>query len=95
MEYENARQELNSLTAKQDSINSLIQQADRYFELSNKPSLTLSEKLKLNICRQAIHGSNIKIRSDLEDIKAVAQETDQKIASLKNSFENCKQLYDV
>ena len=94
-EYENARQELNALTAKQESMNSLIQQADRYFELSDKPSLTLSEKLKLNICRQAIHGSNIKSRSDLERIKAVARETDKKIATLKNSFENCKQLYEV
>lgn len=53
-EYETARKELNQLTAKQDSMDSLIEQTERYFELEDKPQLTLSEKLKLNICKQAI-----------------------------------------
>ena len=94
-EYEKARKELNQLTAKQDSMDSLIEQAERYFELADKPQLTLSEKLKLNICRQAINGSNIQSRADLERIKSVKQETDIKIAVLKTNFENCKQLYEM
>ena len=87
-EYETARKELNQLTAKQDNMDSLIEQAD-------KPKLTLSEKLKLNICRQTINGSTIQSRADLERIKSVKQETDKKIEALKYSFENCKQLYEV
>ena len=94
-EYENARQELNALTAKQDSINSLIEQADLYFELANKSRLTLSEKLKLNICKQVINGSNIQSCAELEQLKSVKQEMNKKIAVLKKSFENCKQLYEV
>ena len=94
-EYETARKELNQLTAKQDSMDSLIEQAERYFELADKPQLTLSEKLKLNICKQSINGSNIQSRTDLEQLKSVKQETDKKIAALKYSFENCKQLYEV
>ena len=94
-EYEKARKELNQLTVKQDSMDSLIEQAERYFELAYKPQLTLSEKLKLNICRQAINGSNIQSRTDLERIKSIKQETDKKIAALKTNFENCKQLYEV
>lgn len=94
-EYETARKELNQLTAKQDSMDSLIEQAERYFELADKPQLTLSEKLKLNICKQSINGSNIQSRTDLEQLKSVKQETDKKIAALKYSFENCKQLYEM
>lgn len=94
-EYETARKDLNQLTAKQDSMNSLIEQAERYFELADKHQLTLSEKLKLNICKQAVNGSNIQSRADLERIKSIKQETDKKIAALKNTFENCKQLYEV
>lgn len=94
-EYEKARKELNQLTAKKDSVDSLIEQAERYFELAYKPQLTLSEKLKLNICKQSINGSNIQSRTDLEQLKSVKQETDKKIAALKYSFENCKQLYEV
>ena len=94
-EYETARKELNQLTAKQDNMDSLIEQAEHYFELADKPKLTLSEKLKLNICRQTINGSTIQSRADLERIKSVKQETDKKIEALKYSFENCKQLYEV
>lgn len=94
-EYEKARKKLNQLTAKQDSMDSLIEQAERYFELAEKPQLTLSEKLKFNICKQAINATNIQSRADLEHIKSVKQETDKKMAALIYSFENCKQLYDV
>lgn len=74
-EYENARQELNALSSKQDSLSSLVEQAEKYFELLDKPTLTLSEKLKLNICKQAINGHNIQTRSDLEQLKSTSQET--------------------
>ena len=44
---------------------------------------------------QTLQNNNISDRSDIEHLKAVQQETDKKIAVLKNSFENCKQMYDV
>lgn len=85
-EYENA---------KQESLDSLIEQAEKYFELLDKPSLTLSEKLKLNICKQAISSHNIQSRPELEQLKSTAQETAKKIALLKENFEKCRQLYEV
>ena len=94
-EYENARQELNALSAKQESLGSIIEQAEKYFELLDKPSLTLSEKLKLNICKQAISSHNIQSRPELEQLKSTAQETAKKIALLKENFEKCRQLYEV
>lgn len=94
-EYENARQELNALSAKQESLGNLIEQAEKYFELLDKPSLTLSEKLKLNICKQAISSHNIQSRPELEQLKSTAQETAKKIALLKENFEKCRQLYEV
>lgn len=94
-EYENARQELNALSAKQDSLSSLVEQAEKYFELLDKPTLTLSEKLKLNICKQAISGHNIQTRSDLEQLKSTSQKTAKKIALLKENFEKCRRLYEV
>lgn len=94
-EYENARQELNTLSSKQDSLSSLVEQAEKYFELLDKPSITLSEKLKLNICKQAISGHNIQTRSDLEQLKSTSQETAKKITLLKENFEKCRRLYEV
>lgn len=94
-EYENARQELNALSSKQDSLSSLVEQAKKYFEFLDKPTLTLSEKLKLNICKQAISGHNIQTRSDLERLKSTSQETAKKITLLKENFEKCRRLYEV
>ncbi len=94
-EYENARHELNTLASKQDSLRSLAEQAEKYFELFDKPDLSLSEKLKLNIYKRAISRHNIQTRSDLEQLRSTSQETAKKIALIKESFEKCRQLYEV
>ena len=94
-EYENARHELNTLASKQDSLRSLAEQAEKYFELFDKPDLSLSEKLKLNIYKRAINRHNIQTRSDLEQLRSTSQETAKKIALIKENFEKCRQLYEV
>ena len=94
-EYDNARSELNTLTSKQENFDSLIEQAEKYFSLIDKPDLTLSEKLKLNISRQASINGGIKNQDDLNLIKSTAKETAKKITALKANFENCKHLYEV
>ncbi len=94
-EYEKARQELNSLTVQQDKINCLVEQAETYFSLIDKPQISISERLKLNLCKQTLKNNNILTHSDCDHLKVLQQETDKKIAALKNNFENCKHLYDT
>lgn len=94
-EYENARQELNRLHAKQDRLTCLSEQAELYFELANKPSLSPAEQLRQNICRQTLQSSNITDRSALDRLKTIQQETCKKIAALENSFKDCKKMYEV
>lgn len=93
--YENARQELNSLIVKQDKLEGLAEQADIYFSLADKAELSPPEQLKLNICRQAMENNNIHSREDFERLNILQRETGKKIAVLKESFESCKQLYEV
>ena len=94
-EYENARQEINSLAIKQERLDSLIEQAETYFELIGKTDLSVSEQLRLKICRQTLESNNISDQADFDRLKAIQQETDKKIAVLKSSFENCKGMYEV
>lgn len=94
-EYENARQELNSLTVQQDKFDSLVEQAETYFSLVDKPQISIAERLKLNLCKQTMNSNNIQSHSDFDHLKVLQQETDKKITVLKNSFENCKRLYDT
>ncbi len=94
-EYENARQELNSLTVHKEKFDSLVEQGETYFSLVDKPQISISERLKLNICKQALQNNNIQTHSDYDRLKVLQQETDKKIAALKNSFENCYRLYNT
>ena len=50
-EYENARQELNALIVNQDKLEGLVEQTEIYFKLANKPNLSDTEQLSLDICR--------------------------------------------
>ena len=94
-DYNNARRELNALIVRLEKLESLTEQADNYFRLSDKENLSPSEQLQLKICSQTLTNDNIKSRSDCDRLKAFHQETSEKIAVLKSNFENCKRLYDI
>ena len=93
--YENTRQELNALLSEQDRLNSLVESADTFYELLEKPSLSISENLRLNICRQSMQKNGINSHEDFEQLKQVQCITKQKISALNSNFENCKKLYEV
>ena len=94
-DFDNARRELNALIVRLEKLESLTEQADNYFRLSDKENLSPSEQLQLKICSQTLTNNNIKSRSDCDRLKAFHQETSEKIAVLKSNFENCKLIYDV
>ena len=93
--YEKSRQEFNALLSEQDRLNSLVESADTFYGLSEKSSLSISEKLRLNICRQTMQKNGINSREDFEHLKELQSDTKQKISALNNNFEDCKKLYDV
>ena len=93
--YENARQELNRLIVRHEKLEGLADQAEEYFSLADRASLSPAEQLKLNICRQSMINNNINVREDFDRLNALLKETGKKIAALKTDFENCKQLYVV
>ena len=94
-EYENARQQVNTLTSQHERLTTLLQQAETYFALMDKPMLTEAEQLKLNFCRQTLQNNNINRRSDMEHLQAVQRETGKKMTALKENFKSCQQLYEV
>ncbi len=94
-EYENARQQVNTLTLQHEQLTTLLQQAETYFALIDKPELTEAEQLKLNLCRQTLQNNNINNRNDMEHLQAVQRETGKKMTALKENFKSCQQLYEV
>ncbi len=93
--YENTRQEFNALLSEQDRLNSLVESTDTFYELSEKESLSISEKLRINICRQSMQKNGIANVEDYERLNQLQCDTKQKISALNNNFESCKKLYDV
>ncbi len=94
-EYENARQQVNTLTSQHERLTTLLHQAETYFALIDKPELTEAEQLKLNFCRQTLQNNNINNRNDMEHLQAVQRETGKKMTALKENFKSCQQIYEV
>lgn len=97
LQYEvgKARQELNALTAQQDTLTGLAEQAEEYFMLLEKKQHTPAVELRIKMYRTVLKSHNIQSRSDYEYLKNVVSETTQKTASLKEKFERCRQLCEL
>lgn len=94
-EVEKARQELNVLTAQQDTLTGLAEQAEEYFALLEKQQRTPAEELRIKMYRTVLESNNIQSRSDYDYLKNVVSETAQKGAPLKEKFERCRQLCEL
>ena len=94
-EVEKARQELNALTAQQDTLTGLADQAEEYFTLLEKQQPTPAEELRIKMYRTVLENHNIRSHSDYDYLKNVISETAQKSAPLKEKFERCRQLCEL
>ncbi len=94
-EVEKARQELNALTAQQDTLTGLAEQAEEYFALLEKQQRSSAEELRVKMYRTVLESNNIQSRSNYDYLKNVISETTQKTASLKEKFERCRQLCEL
>ena len=94
-DYEQARQELNLLTAEYNRLTALIQQAETYFILEGRTDLTEMEQLRLTVSRQSVLNNGIAEKVDLDRLHTKLQEAEKQIASLKDCFKRCQQMYTV
>ncbi len=94
-EVDKARQELNALTARQDTLMGLAEQAEEYFALLGKQQRTPAEELRIKMYKAVLESNNIQTRSDYEYLKTVIADTKQKAAPLKENFKRCSQLCEL
>ncbi len=95
-EYDLAVRELNKLSLQSEKLSELEKQAEFYFTTKERGEpFSEFEKLQMNMCGTVLEHNNINSRDDYVRLKKLQSETSQKIAVLKNSFENCKELYEV
>ena len=93
--YEQAVREINNLTAEQERLTSLIQQAETYFNLSGRSDLTDMEQLRLTVSRQSVQNNGITEKADLDRLRVKLQETEKQTVLLKEQLRKCQQTHMV
>ena len=91
-ESEKSRQEVNTMETKCNLLKSLAAQTEEYFSLTDKPSLTAEEQLRVEMYRETLAQKNIGSRSDLDYLKGVIAETEQKAAPVREHYNKCVTL---
>ncbi|MDE6728904.1 MAG: hypothetical protein K2J80_13360, partial [Oscillospiraceae bacterium] len=91
-ELERSRQEVNIMETKCNLLKSLAAQAEEYFALTDKPSLTAEEQLRVEMYRETLAQQNIESTSDYEYLKGVIADVEQKAAPVKAHYNKCAVL---
>ena len=91
-ELEKSRQEVNTMETKCNLLKSLAAQAEEFFALMDKPSLTAEEHLCVKMYRETLAQKNIESCSDLDYLKGVIAETEQKAAPVREHYNKCATL---
>ena len=80
------------METKCNLLTSLAAQAEEFFALMDKPSLTAEEQLHVEMYRETLSQKNIESLSDLDYLKGVITETEQKAAPIKAHYNKCAAL---
>ena len=80
------------METKCNLLKSLAAQAEEFFALMDKPSLTTEEQLRVEMYRETLAQKNIESRSDLDYLKGVIAETEQKAAPVREHYNKCAVL---
>ncbi len=91
-ELEKSRMEVNTMETKCNFLKSLAAQAEEYFTLMDKPSLTAEEGLRAEMYRETLVKQNIESTSDYEYLNGVIIETKQKATPIREHYNMCTTL---
>lgn len=80
------------METKCNLLKSLAAQAEEYFALMDKPSLTTEEQFRAKMYKETLSQQNIESTSDYEYLKGVVIETQQKAEPVKAHYNRCAVL---
>ena len=80
------------METKCNLLKSLAAQAEEYFSLMDKHSLTAEEQLRAEMYKETLAQKNIESRSDLDYFKGVIADVEKKSAPVKAHYNKCAAL---
>ena len=94
-EYEKRRGEINDLIDDHNRLLSLWEQAQEFYTLSEKGELSDTEKLRREICKQAMERNEILNSADIDTLHRNLNGLSKRISGMKESLGKCRQQYEV
>ena len=80
------------METKCNLLKSLAAQAEEFFALMDKLSLTADEQLRMEMYRETLAQKNIENHSDFDYLKGVITEMEQKAAPIREHYNRCAAL---
>lgn len=80
------------METKCNLLRSLAAQAEEYFSLMDKRSLTAEEQLRLKMYKETLAQKNMESHSDFDYLKGIIAETEEKAAPIKAHYNKCAAL---
>ena len=94
-DYEGAIKQINPVTVEISRLEGVIEQSQKYFELSGKGELSEAEQAMLKLCGQTVNAIGITSRVDLDRLKKEKSDLDVRLSELKQTFEASKKQYEM
>ncbi|MCM1168115.1 MAG: relaxase/mobilization nuclease domain-containing protein [Ruminococcus sp.] len=91
-ELEKARQAVNTMDIECNFLKSLAAQSEEYFALLKKESLTEDEQLRAKMYAETLAKQNITNPANLDYLKDVIVETEQKSMPVREQYNKCVKL---
>ena len=92
--HEECRQQLNKLDERSRQLKIIIENAEQYFELSGKKTLSQAEKLKLQISEKVVKQVSVKSMDDVAAIKRMYEQANTKAEQLKQRYNSLEKRFN-
>lgn len=85
----------NEVSKKLAQFETVISQAEQYFDLSEKSELTAAEKMQLQIYAQTMERCKIQNRTDIESARESYKNISEQSRELNVALEKCREKYST
>ena len=85
----------NEVSKKLAQFETVISQAEQYFDLSEKLELTAAEKMQLQIYAQTMERCKIQSRTDIKAVREAYKNMSEQSRALNEALEKCREKFNT
>lgn len=94
-EFDETIRACNEVSKKLTQLETVISQAEQYFDLSEESELSAAEKMQLQIYAQTVERCKIQSRTDIESVREAFKNISEQSRALNVALEKCRERYST